>query len=304
MRCLLLAALLSLMAAGAGAQTAAPAASPSAAKDNPVVARRGDAVVTGNDVRDMLAAADPDQRRALLADPQSLRRLVRDRLLAMAVLDAAHAKRWDTRPEVIYRGDRARESAVSEGYIASITQPDPSYPSDAELQAAYGANKARFMLPRQYHLAQIFTAAASGATPAMDAAARRHLVDVRNQVVRQTADFAAIARRSSDDKVSGPNGGDLGWVREDQVIPALRSVVSGLAEGAVSDPIRVTDGWHLVRVVATRPAAPATLAEVRAALVKSLRQDRQQQNARAYLQSLLTTQPIELNEITLAAVAK
>ncbi len=300
MKRLVLAAILFLIPSGAEAQTA----SQPAPTDTLVVARRGGATVTSNDVRDMLAAADPDQRRALLADPQSLRRLVRDRLLAMAVLDAAHAKRWDTRPEVIYRGDRAREAAVSESYIASITQPDPSYPSDAELQAAYDANKARLMLPRQYRLAQIFAAVPSGATPAADAAARRRLTDVRTQVMRQKADFAAVARRSSDDKVSGPNGGDLGWVREDQVIPALRSVVSGLVEGGISDPIRVTDGWHLVRVVATKPAAPATLAEARESLVKSLRQDRQQQNARAYLQSLLTAQPIELNEIALAAMAK
>ncbi len=300
MRRVVLAAMLSLMATSAEAQTVGQRA----ATDNPVVARRGDAVVTSNDVRDMLAAADPDQRKALLADTQALRRLVRDRLLALVVLDAAHAKQWDSRPDVTYRGDRAREASVSEGYIASITQPDASYPSDAELQAAYDANKARFMLPRQYRLAQIFAAVPSGATPAADDAAQRRLADFHTQVTKQKADFAAIARKSSDDKVSGPNGGDLGWVREDQVIPALRAVVSGLIEGGMSDPIRVADGWHLVRVIATRPAAPATLADIRDSLVKSLRQDRQQQNARAYLQSLLTTQSIELNEIALAAVAK
>jgi parvulin-like peptidyl-prolyl isomerase len=46
--------------------------------------------------------------------------------------------------------------------------------------------------------------------------------------------------------MSWPKGGDLGWLREDQLIPAVRTAAAGLQEGAVSEPVRAPDGWHVL----------------------------------------------------------
>jgi peptidylprolyl isomerase len=217
------------------------------------------------------------------------------------VLAEAQSRQYDTRPDVIWRADRAREASIEDSYVASLTQPDPSYPSDEDIEAAYEANKSRLMIPRQYHLAQIFLPVpAANAPPGADADAARRIADIRAQIVSRHGDFATLARRDSEDHATAANGGDLGWVREDRLVPAVRSAVAGLPEGGLSDPIRAPDGWHLVRLLGTRAAGPAPLSAVRDALIRALRQQKQQDNARAYVNDLLKQNPIELNEIELS----
>ncbi len=269
---------------------------------DPVVAQRGAIALTQSAVREMVRNSDPDTRHALETDPAALARAVRDRILQLSVLAEAHAKQYDARPDVAWRADRAREQSITDGYVASLTQPDAAYPSDDDIQAAYEANKARLMLPRQYHLAQLFIAV-PGTDAAADAEAQRRIADLRTQITAKKADFAVLAKRNSDDRASAANGGDLGWLREDQVVPAVRAVAAGLAEGALSDPVRAPDGWHLLRLLGTRAAGPAPLAEVHDALVRALRQQKQQEAARGYVNDLLKAQPIQLNEIELARLA-
>lgn len=294
MRAAPLAAALLLLAAPALAQT--PAA-------DPVVARRGDITLTASQVRDMVAVADPALRAQIAKDPSALVAYVRDRLLQLTVLAEAHDHQWDTRPEVVWRADRARDAAIADSYVASLAMPDPGYPSDAEVQAAYQANKARLMVPRQYHVAQIYVAVPAGAPAAADAAAQKKLADLRAQLARGHGDFASLARHVSEDHASTAAGGDLGWLREDQMLPAVRTAVAGLADGAITEPVRTADGWHLLRLIDTKPAGPATLADVRAALVRALRQQRAQQNAQAYVTGLLKQQPIQIDEIALSGLA-
>lgn len=267
---------------------------------DPVVAQRGGTTLTASAVKAMLQSTDPDTRQHLQSDPAALAQFVRERLTQMAVADEAMAKKWDQRPDIAQRIEQARQTVIVESYLASVTQPEASYPTDADVQAAYEANKSRLIVPRQYHLAQIFVVVPPNAAKATEDEAQKKAADLAQQAAKPHADFASLARKSSDDQASASNGGDLGWLRDDQLVPAIRTSVSGMQEGAVGDPVRQADGWHVLKLLGTRPAWVAPLADVQAALVKALRQDRQTQNARAYVAALLRKDPIQLNEIQLS----
>jgi peptidylprolyl isomerase len=271
-----------------------------AAPGSEVVAQRGNVRLTAADVRDLLDRADPALRAQLAANPAAFNGFVRDRLLAQTLLAEARAKGWDQRPEVAARVRDAYDTVIVQTYLASLTQPDPSYPGEAEIAAAYEANKPRLMLPRQYRLAQIAVLVAPNAGKEADEEAHRKIQDIRQQLGKPHADFAEIARRFSQDRGSAGHAGEPAWVREDALLPAVREAVGGLAENAVSEPIRSPDSWHVVKLLATRPAGPASLAEARDGLVQALRQARAQQAARAYLDGLLSQEPIQINEIDLA----
>ena len=93
---------------------------------------------------------------------------------------------------------------------------------------------------------------------------------------------------------------DLGWLREDQLLPAVREAVSPLQDNAISEPVRTSEGWHIVKLLGTRPAAVAPLAEVKDGIIPALRQQRAQANARAFVEDMLRKEPIQLNEIEMA----
>ena len=269
------------------------------------VAQRGTMKLTAEDVRNLVQRADPAVRAQVLANPAALSEFVRDRLLRQALLDQAKAVGFDQKPDIVLRANDARDGVVVSSYIASLTEPDPAFPSQDEIKAVYEGNKSRFLVPRQYHISQIAVRLPVGSTPKADEEAKAKIQDIRQQLSKQKADFAELARKYSDDRASAEKGGDLGWLREDQLVPAVKDAVAGMSENGVSDPVRTPEGWHILKLSGSRAAAVAPLADVSDNIAQALRQQRAQQNARAFIDDMLRKEPIQLNEIELAkSVAK
>jgi parvulin-like peptidyl-prolyl isomerase len=275
-----------------------------APSDNPVVAEAGDATMTAADARNIVAATSPDMQAQLAKDPSLLDRLVRGQIAQTLLLQEAHAKQWDVKPDIAFRAQQAHDAVIANTYLASLAQPPADYPSDADVQAAYEAQKDHLIVPRQYHLAQIFLALPANAGASADADAKKRLASIRQLLAKPRADFAAIAAKDSDDKASAATGGDLGWLPEDRLRPAVRDAVAGMQEGAISDPLRTEDGWHLIRLLGTKPAAPAPLATVRPQLVQALRQQQMAATERKLIDDLLRRQPIRIDEIGLQRAVK
>ena len=66
------------------------------------------------------------------------------------------------------------------------------------------------------------------------------------------ADFAELARRFSEDPLSAAIGGDLGWVRADQLVPGFASVMTELPLNTLSEVAHSRFGYHLIEVLETR----------------------------------------------------
>jgi parvulin-like peptidyl-prolyl isomerase len=153
-------------------------------------------------------------------------------------------------------------------------------------------------VPRQFRVAQIFVAAAPDKQS--EDKVRRKLDQVQRKLQQAGADFAAIAAADSEDRVAAENGGELGWLSDAQLRPEIRGQVMGLANGAVSDPIRLDDGWHIIRLIDTKAAYTRQLAEVRDQLAQRIREERAAANRRAYLAKLIEQSPPVINELALS----
>ena len=68
----------------------------------------------------------------------------------------------------------------------------------------------------------------------------------------------------------------------------------------MTDPIRLDDGWHLLKVLEIRESHPLALDEVRAQLTQRIRAERAQANRQAYLARLLEENPLTVNELALS----
>jgi peptidylprolyl isomerase len=274
-----------------------------ASPDADLVAQRGDVRLTGPELLDVLGSLDPAARAQVTATQQGLANFARERVLNMAILAEAKAKNWDTQPDIVRKIAEMRDAVITQTYLASLIPSDPAYPSDADVATAYESNKSRLVLPRQYHIAQIVLAVKPGATPQEDEEAHKKALSVRTQAVRPNVDFADLARKNSQDPLSAEKGGDIGWLQEPAMIPAVRDAVSGLIESGISQPVRAADGWHILKLLAMKPAGTISLQDARPQIVAALRQARTQRLVRAYLDDMVKAQPIQLNEIELAKEA-
>jgi peptidylprolyl isomerase len=274
---------MSLLAVHAQAATAA----------DPVIAIRGTDQITASQVRALIASLDPQTRAKLTQDPKALQDVVRNALLQRAVLQAARAANWDRKPEVAALLARTRDIALAQSFLASKATPVSGYPSEAEIAAAYAQAKPQLMQPRAYHLTQLFITLAPNATAADTAHAAGVLAGLR-------APFAAPAGMKQP---AGVDQIDLGWVPDNRLQPAARDAVAGLPEGQVSAPVCSKAGCALLKLIATRPAGPAPLAEVRDGLVRLLRQQKERQGEQAYANTLLAREPVRIDEIQLSRLA-
>jgi peptidylprolyl isomerase len=267
------------------------AATPALASD-PVVARAGDKEITASQIQPYLAKVSPAERDALLQNPAALSRAVRTILLQRQLLDEAKSAEWEKKPETQALLARVRDAAIAESFLESVTALPPDYPGDAEITALYESRKDSLRLPREYRLAQIFIASADDKAKAKSEASA-----LAKQI--KSGDFAALAKANSDEPRSAAKGGEVGWLAEDSIQPAIRQALVGAGKDAIAGPIELGDGFYFVKILDLREPRTATLDEVRPQLVAALRQERAALNRQAYLERLQAKAPVTLNEIAL-----
>ncbi len=74
------------------------------------------------------------------------------------------------------------------------------------------------------------------------------LMDDLYQQLKKGADFSVLAKTYSEDPGSARNGGDLGWVSPDQMVPEFEQVMNATAVGHISAPFRSHFGWHILKI--------------------------------------------------------
>lgn len=103
----------------------------------------------------------------------------------------------------------------------------------------------------EFRVGEIFLAATPETAPRVREDAARIV-----QQVRGGASFVAYARQFSEASSAGV-GGDLGWIRAEQLNERLAPIVTGLSEGAVSDPVDVPGGIAIMQLTAKRQVLAA-----------------------------------------------
>lgn len=270
------------------------------AADTEVVAKMGELELSAQQLKKIIADAQSNNAASPSLSPVDLDRLARTELVRRALLAEAKAKSWDQRPETVTQLERAREQALVQSYVNGLARPPAGYPSEAELAAVYDASKPSLAVPRQFRVAQIFLAVPKDADKAAAERIEARAGELAGKARTRPAEFAELARQHSQSAESVERGGDMGWLTDGQIVSEIRAALDKLPVGAVSAPVRTTQGWHVLRLLEDKPSAVRPLAEVREALVRAMRMRKAEENERQHLDELLARTPISVNEIVLS----
>ena len=262
------------------------------APSGPAVARLGNQQIDLTELKSVLASLPAESREQLRGNRGALETWIRSRLAQKAVLEQADAQGWRQRPEVEQQTRAATEQIVFRDYMLSVSQVPADYPSAAELQQAYDSGKSQWMTPPLYRVSQIFLAANDPQT--LDTV-RRQAQELSRRAQAAPGDFAALATQFSQDTDSAARGGDSGMQPLQQLVPEVRTAVSRLKVGAVSDVVQSAAGFHVLKLTGQQPARTATLDELRERLTQALRTQRQEQIAKAYLEGMLNTATLSID---------
>jgi peptidylprolyl isomerase len=270
------------------------------AADSTVIAKVGASEVRADDIKPFVEKLSVKDQVLLSKNPAALNDYIRGLIVQQLVYKEALAKKWDQQPQVVAALEKIRQQAITQSYLESVAVPPQDFPSTSDLQAAYDQLKKAnaLQVPKQYHLAQIYIALPKGADK--DAEAKVQAAVDETLKALKSGDFAAVAKERSYDRASSQRGGDLGFLVEAQMQPEIRSAVGTLSKGSVTDPIRMADGWHIVKLIEVKDPYTASQDEVKPALTKELRSQKAQLLGKAYLAKLLQDNPVTLNEIAVS----
>jgi peptidyl-prolyl cis-trans isomerase D len=139
--------------------------------------------------------------------------------------------------------------------------------SDSDLQAAYDKQKAGFVLPERREASHILIPFGK------DPAAALKLANQVLALAKSGQNFAALAKKYSQDPGSAHNGGSLGWIdRAGFVAPFADALFSMKAVGDIVGPVKTQYGYHIIRLDGIQPGRTKTLAEARPELQAQIQQ--------------------------------
>jgi peptidyl-prolyl cis-trans isomerase D len=115
--------------------------------------------------------------------------------------------------------------------------------------------------------------------------------------VKGGADFAALAKARSEDQGSAPGGGDLGCFPPGRMVPEFDDAVFAMQAGQVSDLVKTSFGYHVIRLASRRESTVLPLAQVkeriRASVTEAKVRDLGEQKAQAMADALGRGQSLE-----------
>ena len=116
---------------------------------------------------------------------------------------------------------------------------------EATLRERYEESKARYVDPEQRLASHILIQTPANADAQAVQAAQARAADIVAKARMDGADFAELAREYSEDPGSKGTGGDLGWIEKGVTDAAFEDALFSMAQG-VSDPVKGSDGWHVI----------------------------------------------------------
>jgi peptidyl-prolyl cis-trans isomerase D len=111
------------------------------------------------------------------------------------------------------------------------------------------------------------------------------------------ADFATLAKKSSEDTGSAGSGGDLGCFGPGRMVPEFDEAVFALAPGQTSDPVKSSFGYHVIRLASkkepTLPAFAEVKERIRASVLDKKLSELGEQKAQALADALAHKKSLE-----------
>jgi peptidyl-prolyl cis-trans isomerase D len=145
---------------------------------------------------------------------------------------------------------------------------------DDEIKKYYEDHKHEFGTQEQRDAAHILIAVASQASAAEKQAARKKAERILQEVKKSPQKFAELAKKYSQDPGSARQGGDLGFFSRGMMVKPFDDAAFSLKPGEISGLVQSEFGFHIIKLLAIKPARIKPLSQVRGDIVQQLKQQK------------------------------
>ena len=164
--------------------------------------------------------------------------------------------------------DKIRESLVVQKVVESVTPSSPTI-TTADIKKFYEDNPERFKREEEVNARHILIQVKEDAKEEEKKEAKEKIEKIRKKI-EKGEDFAELAGENSDCPSGKRAGGDLGWFKRGQMVPAFEKTAFSLEKGKLSDVVETKFGYHLIEVLGKHEAGAVPFEEVKEELKAEL----------------------------------
>lgn len=139
----------------------------------------------------------------------------------------------------------------------------------ADIQRYYNENIQQFQTPEQIRASHILLNTGGGKDEAI---VRKRAEEILAKA-RAGADFAALAKQYSEDEGSKAAGGDLDFFPRGRMVPEFEEAAWKMKPGEISDLVKSSFGFHIIKLADRRPGTSQSLDQVRPQIQAQLAAD-------------------------------
>ncbi len=201
-------------------------------------------------------------------------------------LNAFYESHKQTYANSIPEKRKAKYALIETGKAEGGVQVTPD-----DLRTYYDAHRDQWRTPEQVKVSHILIKTpAPGADGKVDdkavAEAQHRAEDLLKQL-KGGAKFEDLATKYSEDPGSAKQGGSLGMIGKGQTVPEFEKAAFSLPKGQISDLVKSSFGFHIIRVDDKQDAHSKTLDEVKAEIEPILKHQKGQQAAQKQAEALV-----------------
>jgi peptidyl-prolyl cis-trans isomerase D len=160
-----------------------------------------------------------------------------------------------------------------------------------ELRAYYDQHRDQYRTPEQVKVSHILIKTPlpgqDGKVDEKGVAEAQHRAEDLLKQLKSGAKLEDLAKKYSEDPGSAKQGGSLGWIGKGQTVPEFEKTAFSLPKGQISDLVKSSYGFHIIRVDDKQDAHVKTLDEVKGEIEPILKRQKAQQIAQKQAEDLL-----------------
>lgn len=271
-----------------------------------VLAQSPTVVLTRIDYEAELSRLSPDQREAFATSAKRVEALLDNLYLLKAVSAEARKAGVDKDPLVAARMTLDADKSLGQMYLQKM---DDAAAAEFDRKGAenlprarelYLVDQAKYKVPEQISASHILFSTKSRKPEEALALAQ----DARAKLAAG-ADFKVLARQVSEDPSAARNNGYLDWFSAETMDPAFSKAAFALPkEGALSEPVLSSFGYHLIRLEGRRPARTKSFDEVKDEVLAGMRQDYVAKQRDQRIAALRNNKDLKINDAAVQGLVK
>ena len=206
------------------------------------------ALVTVDDFEQEAAQMRPEERSGAFT-PAGRKEILQRMLRIKALEHLARSRKIDESPQVQQWLEEMRPSVTA--YVLAQQAIGEIGP---KIREELDKNRAAYETTAM-QAAHILVSVPFQGTPEQEAQALQRAKEIYAELSKPGADFAAVAKRRSEDPGSAPQGGVLGEIRPNQVVKPFAEAAFALQEGQITEPVRSMFGFHIIKALSSPKAS-------------------------------------------------